>query len=363
MYLETYLYPHILGGLYGQALGDAWAMPAYLRPAQTWAYYNGWIEALVDAPPDHPIHAGFTAGQVTDDTQQALALAQTIIEASEVTLDGVANALVAWYDLIDGDNVTFVGPSTRRAINALKAGVDPHETGLRGDTNGGAMRICPVGLVHPGDPAAAVEDAVTACTPTHFTDVAVSGACAVAAAIAQAVVPDATLEEIIDSAMWGAEVGLQRGVPWFGASVARKIKFAVQLATDATLSESDRIQNLYDLVGATLAVADAVPCAFGILAMADGDLIDTAIYAAALSGDADTVGAMAGAMAGAWRGIDSIPMEYVEMLSRVNAQYDFEEIAEGLFAVALRNHSATPQTGQHLLDSMRDDGEDDPLTG
>jgi ADP-ribosylglycohydrolase len=360
MHLETYLYPHILGGLYGQALGDAWGMPAYLRPAQTWAYYNGWIETLLDAPPDHPIHAGFKAGQVTDDTQQALALAQSIITAGEVTVEGVAKALVAWYDAIDGESSSFVGPSTRQAVNALKAGANPNETGLRGDTNGGAMRICPVGLIHPGDPVAAVEDAVIACTPSHFTDIAVSGACAVAAAIAQALVPNATLEEIIKSATWGAEVGLQRGVPWMGASVARKIEFAVQLATDATVSESDRIQNLYDLVGSTLAVADSIPCAFGVLAMAEGDLVDTAIYAAALSGDADTVGAMAGAMAGAWQGVDAIPLEYIEMLRLANPQYDFEEIAEGLFAIALRNHSDTPQTGQHLLDSIRNEGADDP---
>ena len=76
MNLETYAYAHILGGLYGQALGDAWAMPALLRPDQTWEHYQGWIGELLPAPPDHPVHAGLQAGQVTDDTQQAIALAQ-----------------------------------------------------------------------------------------------------------------------------------------------------------------------------------------------------------------------------------------------------------------------------------------------
>ena len=36
----------------------------------------------------------------------------------------------------------------------------------------------------------------------------------------------------------------RRGAPWFGASVAHKIDFAVQLATDATLHEKDRLQNM-----------------------------------------------------------------------------------------------------------------------
>ena len=63
-----------------------------------------------------------------------------------------------------------------------------------------------------------------------------------------------------------------------------------------------RLQELYDVIGATLAISESVPAAFGVLALAGGDLRQTAIYAAALSGDADTIGAMACAIAGAWRG-------------------------------------------------------------
>jgi ADP-ribosylglycohydrolase len=308
-----------------------------LRPHHTWTYYNGWLETMVPAPSDHPVHAGLAAGQVTDDTQQAMALAQAIIAEGKVTVEGAAQAILNWYDQIDGDNSPYVGPSTRRAVAALKTGADPRLTGLRGDTNGGAMRISPVGLIHPGNPAAAVREAVLACTPTHFTDVAVSGACAVAAAIAQAMTPDTTLEEIIRMAVWGADMGLQYGTPWLGASVARKITYAVRLATETDLSEQERLQNIYDMIGSTLATADAVPCAFGVLAMAEGDPVETAIYAAALSGDADTVGAIACAIAGAWQGVDVIPFEHIETLRQANPQYGFEETAEELYEIALRN--------------------------
>jgi len=350
MDLETYLFPHILGGLYGQALGDAWAMPAYFRPAQTWAHFNGWIEELVPAPADHPLHVGFQAGQVTDDTHQTMVLAQAIINDGQITIEGVANALLTWYEQIDGDEAAYVGPSTRRAVAALKSGSSPQTTGLRGDTNGGAMRISPIGLIHPGNPEAAVADAILACTPTHFTDVAVSGACAVAAAVAQALAPDTTLEAIIDVAVRGADTGLRRGTPWYGASVARKIDFAVQLATDVSLSERERLQNLYDLVGSSLAPADSVPCAFGIVAMANGNPVETAIYAAALSGDAGTVGAMACAIAGAWHGVDAIPLEHIETLRQANPQYDFEEVAEALYEIARTNyHAAPPQTQKPQL--------------
>lgn len=352
MVLETYLRTHILGGLYGQALGDAWAMPAYLSPEHTWSHYQGWLDTLHPAPADHPVHAGLAAGQVTDDTEQAMALAQTIIEQGQVTLAGAAQAIITWYDQIDGDNTPYVGPSTRRAVAALKAGQDPRTTGQRGDTNGGAMRISPVGLIHPGDPDAAIEDAIIACTPTHFAGQGLAGACAVAAAVAQASAADSTLESIIEAALHGADVGQRRGAPWLGASVARKIELAVKYATESNLSERERLQNLYDLIGSTLAAADSVPCAFGVLAMADGHPVYAAIYAAALSGDADTVAAIACAIAGAWQGVEVIPADHLATIRQANPQYDFEQTAAGLCKIALRNYQAnSPSTENTLLDN------------
>lgn len=327
------LYRHIIGGLMGQALGDAFAMPAFLRPEDTWRYYGGWIEKFHPGPKDHPVHYGLKAGQVTDDTEQAFALAGTILEAGEVTVEGAAKAIVRWYDLVDGDNSPYVGPSTRRACQALKKGTDPNETGIWGDTDGGAMRISPVGLINPGNIEQAVQDTVAACTPTHFTDVAISGAAAVAGAVATALLPDATLENILNAAKQAAEKGRGYGRAWMGASITRRIDLAVEIAGHKT-SIFERIVELYDLVGSTLATTETVPSAFGVLALADGDPYLCARYAAALSGDADTVGAIACAIAGAWQGIDKIPIELIETLKRVNDKLDFESVAQGLTTLA-----------------------------
>ena len=359
MQIETYAYPHILGGLLGQALGDAWTTPALYRPEQTWAQYDGWIETLLAPPADHPLWAGFKAGQVTDDIQQVVVLAQTIIaNRGRVTLDAVVKAIVKWYDKIDGDHSPSVVAATRQAIEALKAKADPQLTGRQGDSNGSAVRVSPIGFIHPGDPEAAVEEALIFCRPTHFTDVAASATCAVAAALAHALTPNTTLESIVDNAIWGANEGLTHGQPWYGPSVGRKIDFAVQLATDTNYSELERVHNLYELVGSTPAAADSVPCAFGILALSDGDPVRTAIYAAALSGDAVAVGAIACAIAGAWRGIDAIALDYIDTLRQANPQYDFEEMAEGLYAVALSNHSAFPHVGTRLLEDILDESDE-----
>jgi len=324
-----------LGGLYGQALGDAFAMPAYLRPEVTWERYGGWIEGFLPGPPDHPVHHGLPAGRVTDDTEQAFSLAAEIIREGEVTVEGAARALITWYDAIDGDSTPYVGPSTRRAVQALKSGVDPRTTGLQGDTDGGAMRICPVGLIHPGDPEGAVLDTVSACMPSHFTDVAISGAAAIAGAIATALIPGTTLEDIIESGRICAVEGVKHGSPWLGASIPRRIDAASQIASKSS-PVLERIIDLYDLIGSTLATSEAVPCAFGILLLAKGDVMLCAKYSAALSGDADTVGAMACAMAGAWKGAMVFPGAIIEKITSANPELDFQGVAAGLIEIAAR---------------------------
>ena len=65
------LYEHVLGGLLGQAMGDAFAMPALLHPEATWKCYGGWLTEFHPGSDGHPAHAGLPAGRVTDDTEQA----------------------------------------------------------------------------------------------------------------------------------------------------------------------------------------------------------------------------------------------------------------------------------------------------
>src|SRR5689334_4932961 len=79
------LYDHILGGLYGQALGDSWCMPAMLTPEQTWDRYGGWLDRFYAGAADHPVHGGLPPGRITDDTEQAFQLAAAIVEDGGVT--------------------------------------------------------------------------------------------------------------------------------------------------------------------------------------------------------------------------------------------------------------------------------------
>ncbi len=331
-----YLFEHIYGGIIGQALGDAYAMPAYFRPEDTWSYYGGWIKEFKPGPSDHLVHAGLKPGQITDDTQQAVFLIREILSTHQVSVEMTVNAILKWYKFIDGDNNPHVGPSSRRAIQSLLSGGDPYKTGEMGDTNGGAMRISPIGLINPGNIDQAIKDSVTVCTPTHATSVAISGGAAIASAVSAAIIPGSSLDSIISAGMKGANEGRRFGNTWLGANIARRINLAVEIVKKKG-AVYDKIIDLYDIIGSTLATSEAVPAAFGIFTLAEGDPMTCARYAAALSGDADTVAAMACAIAGSWKGISSFPEKIKNTLEEVNSEYEFHKNALELTKYVLEN--------------------------
>lgn len=333
----TNLKDKILGGLYGQALGDAWGMPAYFDPEQTWKAYGGWITEFLPGPSDHEVHEGLPAGRITDDSEQAFSLTQAYLQHGSISVQATVKAIIAWYDRTGGDTSKYVGPSTRRGVQALKRGEDPMTTGLWGDTNGAPMRVSPVGLFHAGDPMGAIEDAYISCIPTHHTSIAISGACAIAAAVAIAIREDATIDAIVAAGLLGAEFGRKKGRPWLGASVTRKIEMAVQIARKPG-DDFAKLRELYDVIGTSLAVPETVGSAFGVFVMADGNPKQTAIYAANLSGDADTVGAIACAIAGAYKGIGAFEQFIIDTLNRdeIFQQYQVPQLADGILAVVER---------------------------
>lgn len=330
-----YILEHSLGGVYGQALGDSFGIPAMLRPEVTEKLF-GWITDFQTPPLDHPAHGGFPAGHITDDTEQAMTLAKIFIRDQKVSVEGTVEGICQWYDWIDGDNSKYVGPSSRKAIQALKKGADPYKTGLSGDTNGSGMRVSPVGIMNAGNPKQACEDALLTCVPSHYTMTAVSGTCAVAAGIARGMMPGSTVEDVIETGIKAADEYFWKGSPWFASSIARKIKFGVDIANDKSKSIKQRLLDIYDFVGGGFLASEAIPSAFAIFAMAEGDVMNTAELATNMSGDSDTIGAMAVALAGARAGFSKFPDKVIEKIDTVNDVWNFREIAKGLADIAYK---------------------------
>ena len=71
----------ILGVLYGQAIGDAIGMPSELWPVENIRdQFGGKITTFLDGPDNNDIAKNFKKGQYTDDTNQALAILDGLIE-------------------------------------------------------------------------------------------------------------------------------------------------------------------------------------------------------------------------------------------------------------------------------------------
>lgn len=319
----------ITGGLYGIAYGDAMGMPGELWPRRRVLDHFGHIDTFLPGPDGHFVVDGFLAGQVTDDTQQSMVLAQVIIDGGgSVDAELLGRRLVEWADRVGASEGNFLGPNSARAIDMLRRGQPVTESGATGDTNGAAMRIVPVGLAVPStEPDRLVETVVEACRPTHFTDLAISGACLIAAAASAAV--DATVfDDVIEVALDAAARGRGFGNPVVGPSIPRTAERAVEIARAAP-DEPTLLEDLYDLVGGAVATAQSVPTAFALAVAANGNPVRCARMAANLGGDTDTIGAMATGICGAFAGFSSLPPDVIAVLDRVN-RLDLETLASGL---------------------------------
>lgn len=338
---------HALGCLWGLAIGDAMGMPtSFLTPREI-QHHFGVIQDFQPPLPGHRFHEGLDAAHVTDDTEQALVLARSFLRCGRVDPNDLVTELRDWAHRVTGTYASPLGPSTHRALEQIAAGTPLAEAGREGDTNGAAMRIAPLGILH-GVRGSSLEellgDVVLACMPTHGTDVAIAAAAAVAWAIALGVRERTSLQAILDGAGYAAERGQLLGFHVVAPSVAKRIHWAAEQSQNGA-EPSKIVRDIYDLIGAGVAAASSVPAAFGVFAAARGDPRLAILLAANMGGDCDTIGAIAGALGGAFQGVTALPPQWIETIRRVN-HLDFNDVVEGLMQSASHWQSASWQVSR-----------------
>jgi ADP-ribosylglycohydrolase len=77
--------------------------------------------------------------------------------------------------------------------------------------------------------------------------------------------------------------------------------------------------SLYSYVGTDMLVAESVATAFGLVYLADGDPMKAMTYGANIGGDTDTIAAIAGAICGAFQGINTVDAGLLAQVDSVNA--------------------------------------------
>ena len=321
------------GALAGLALGDALGMPTQAMSPQQIQTVYGHVTGLVDGDKSQPYAPGMAAGSVTDDTEQALLIASLLLKGhgSGLNLDAgeFSHALLAWEDsMIERGSLDLLGPSTKAALERVRAGENPLRVGGEGTTNGAAMRVTPIGIAASTSDRQLFADAVwSSCQVTHATRQGFQSAALVAAAVSLGI--DAGAADVT-ALLWEA-VDFVRSLPERGAwSPEPDVVAATHRALKLAAQPSSSLEWLAEQIGTAVASAQAIPMAFALLARDPSPR--ALLQAANLGGDTDTIGAIAGAILGASLGVevfDAYGLAQVEQVS----QLELPSVATDLLAL------------------------------
>jgi ADP-ribosyl-[dinitrogen reductase] hydrolase len=232
---------------------------------------------------------------LSDDTQLTLATCEALLDG-EVSPETIAAAFVRWFR---AGAITGVGSSTLKALRDLSAGAHWALSGARGERaagNGAAMRIAPLAFrVDPFDTGHRVM-LRDVCRITHHSDEAYLGALAVVLAIRR--------ERGLSGASFFQD--LAEALP--DSRVRDRLVLFGGVAPETPLAE------VVQRFGSSGYVVETVP-----LALFLARRMTTETFAAGLSelvaagGDTDTIGSIAGQVAGAHLGFSGLPRDLVAL--------------------------------------------------
>ncbi|HCN64417.1 MAG TPA: ADP-ribosylglycohydrolase [Pseudomonas sp.] len=326
-----------LGAFYGLALGDALGMPTQsFSRAQIIARF-GQINGLVDAPADQPIAPNMPKGSITDDTEQAILVAQLLVDGNgDIDPNTLAQRLIAWEAVMQAKgSQDLLGPSTKRAIEMILAGHSPEESGRYGTTNGAAMRIAPVGIAADiSRPDLFIKAVVQACQVTHNTSLGIASAAAVAAVISSGI-NGKKLEHALNAGTEMAYIAEHHGHWVAGGRIGPRIRWARHASHECNPDNLGDL--LYDVIGTSVASQESVVAAFALAQrVASGSLssFNALCIAASIGGDTDTIAGILGAMLGACAGLEQWPQALIQQVKEVN-NLQLEPLVEHL--LILRN--------------------------
>ncbi len=232
-------------------------------------------------------------GEWTDDTSMALCLADSLLACGELNNRDLMERFLRWLD--HGENsvngrLFDVGNTTRAALERFResgdpvsGSSDPHSAG-----NGSIMRLAPVALRWHHDAAVACENARAQSRTTH--------------AVLKAIEASSLLTAILVDAIQSGDK---------------------EFALRPRLAETDALgpvaQGLWrskerDEISSGGYVVETLHAALWSVYRAE-DFREAVVLAANLAGDADTVAAVAGRIAGALWGLSDIPAQWLEKLA------------------------------------------------
>ena len=269
------------GCLLGLAVGDALGAPYEGLTHADIFFRFGLPNGLVKNPSGDTLF-------YTDDTEMMIGVAETLAECGRIEEDRLVRAFAENYHPERG-----YGQGARRIIEAMKKGKDYRTLAANffpGGSfgNGAAMRVAPVGLVFADSPEELWGQARLSALPTHTHPLGIEGAQLLGFAVA-----------------WALKATSFDRKVFYRDLLARATteEFRWHLEIAAKLKPGDSLAGL----GSTLHAHRSVVTAMACFAASPGDFERVMSRAIGLGDDTDTVAAMAGALMGAFAGVNTIP--------------------------------------------------------
>ncbi|MFG6199480.1 ADP-ribosylglycohydrolase family protein [Nonomuraea sp. JJY05] len=293
------------GCLLGLAAGDALGAPAENLPPSEIRRRWGRLTEI--------------EGGGTDDTEYAIFAASLLVRHGHaLTSADVAQAYRR--EIIPRVNgpMRGAGFSELGTVEALRRGLEPPLTGLvhsHGWSDGLAMRAAPYGVFCPGDPAQAAR-LVEQDGLVSGSGEGILGGRAVAGAVAAAM-GGAPVQDVVRAAL-----SVIPADSWTARNVVRACAL---LPTMGPADEVALVEALHEAVVIrhypwTDVAPEAVALALAAVLAGDGDVEASVTFGVSLGRDADTIGAIAGAITGAMRGESGVPERWAARIGPVTGK-------------------------------------------
>lgn len=284
------------GCLLGLAVGDALGGRFEARSGESIRERFASVQALIDYPQDEIWY--------TDDTQMAIGIAQTLLEHGEIVESALCQAWVRNYVRSRG-----YGRGSRAVIEAMEEGKDYRAVAAQyfvGGSygNGAAMRVAPIGLFFRDSESRLWEQARLSALPTHLHTLGIEGAQLIARAVGWA-----SRADRFERADFLEHLQTACATPEFRA----KLELAEKIQAPNELAQ----------LGNRIEAHESAPTAIASFALTPNSYADTIANVILLGGDTDTMAAMAGAISGAFLGLDAIPPNLLQRLESSPQGRDF----------------------------------------
>lgn len=301
------------GCLLGLACGDALGRPVEFTSAAEIRERHGEVTEMLGQGT-----YGKPAGTVTDDTELAMCVAESLVACGGFDAEDVAERFVAWLEADPFD----VGLMTREAIERLREGTPPDEAGRavwesraegQNAGNGSVMRCAPHAVAFRYDDAELARVSRASSAITH-ADPRCQHGC---------VILNRTLAGLLrgEDDPLGRALQVTTAAPDGLRAALKRVRTVLAGAADPAALEEELSPSGYVVDTLQTALFD------GLVA----DSVERAVVqAVARGGDTDTVGAVAGAVAGARFGERDVPDRW---LREVDEADRLRELADELVAL------------------------------